>query len=129
MKNIVKKKTWLIYTYILHFIIYFIISKLMINEILTFEKSLQKFDINYVSKIYNHIYISMFYFILSTYYTLIHLDFKISKKIKILVYTSAFIFFFIALYKYYTIYDFGKMAVIFNGLLISLNLIDKKIIS
>ncbi len=129
MKNIIKKKMWVICTYILHFIIYFIISNLMINEMLTFEKSLQKLDINYISKTYNHIYISMFYFILSTYYTLINLDFNIPKKIKFLVYISAVIFFFIALYKYYSLYDFAKMAVIFNGLLISLNIVCKKIIS
>jgi len=124
-----KKKIWVIAIYILHFIVYFLISNLMINDMLEFEKALQKFDVNYTLIPYNHIYISIFYFILSTYYTLSNLNFKFSKKINFVIYISAFIFFFIALYKYYTLNDFIKMSVIFNGLLVSLNLICRKITS
>lgn len=63
-----KKKMWVIAIYLLHFIVYFLISNLIINDMLTFEKALQKFDINYISISYNHIYNHILFYLINILY-------------------------------------------------------------
>lgn len=129
MENISKKKIWISVTFILHFIAYFLLSSLMINNMLEFQRIVQKVDSNYIPIQYNHIYMSIFYFILSIYLVLLNLKFKISKKAHFIICIIAITFFFISLYKYYTINGFSEMTLVVSGLLVSLNTICRKITS
>lgn len=99
------------------------ISHLMINEMLTIERALQKFDTNRTIINYNHTYISTYYIVISTYFMIKTLNCNIYKIVKVLIYVFSLIIFFIALYKYHKVYNFAEMTIVFNGLLISLNYI------
>lgn len=123
MNNINKKIFYIVVIYSIHLIFYTIISCLMINEMLTLEIALQKFDVNRPIIEYNHIYISIYYIVLSTYFMVKTLNCNIYKVTKIIIYGFSLIIFFIALYKYYKVYNFVQMTLVFNGLLISLNCI------
>lgn len=123
--NINKKKFFIVAIYLIHLIFYTTISYLMINEMLTLEMALQKFDTNRPIINYNHTYISIYYIVLSTYFMVKTLNCNIYKIARILIYGFSLIIFFIALYKYYKVYNFVQMTIVFNGLLISLNYIYK----
>src|SRR5665648_950969 len=128
MKNINKKTIKsIIAIYLIHLFFYIGMSYIILTNMSTWNRVVQKLNINSNIDQYNHLYISFFYFILSTYLMLESLDFSIHKLIKILVYTISFAFLFIALYKYYSINQFIDIYVIANGLLISLKYIMQKI--
>jgi|SRR5665648_349237 len=128
MKNINKKTIKsIIAIYLIHLFFYIGMSYIILTNMSTWNRVVQKLNINSNIDQYNHLYISVFYFILSTYLMLESLDFSIHKLIKILVYTISFAFLFIALYKYYSINQFIDIYVIANGLLLSLKYIMQKI--
>src|SRR5665648_243487 len=101
IKNINKKTIKsIIAIYLIHLFFYIGMSYIILTNMSTWNRVVQKLNINSNIDQYNHLYISVFYFILSTYLMLESLDFSIHKLIKILVYTISFAFLFIALYKY-----------------------------
>ena len=127
MEGINKKKANVIIIYILHLAVYFLISIWMINKMTIFENNLKRLDKDYILTSYNHIYLSLFYLILSTYFTLENFDFNIGKITKTLVYIISLFFFFISLFKYSSLYNFINMVKVCTGLLISINLINRNI--
>lgn len=128
METINKNKAKVVVIYVIHLAVFLWISTLMIKEMTIVENALAKLDKNYIVTSYNHVYLSLFYCILSTYYLVKNLNLKINKILKVLVYMFSLLFFFIALFKYYSLYNFVKIVIVSNGLLISINQISRRIV-
>ncbi len=128
MENIKKTKMFIIATYLIHLIFYVGMSYITLINMSNWNIVFQKLKISSNIGQYNHLYISIYYLILSTYFMFRALDFSIHKLIKILIYTISFAFAFIALYKYYSITEFINILLIANGLIISLNYICQLIV-
>jgi len=127
MKNVNKSNLFTTIVYLLFLCFYFFMSYVTTINMQTWNNVYQKLELDSNLIQYNHIYITFHYFILSTYLLFKSLKKHVSRIFTILAYTISYIFAFIALYKYYTSYDFIKILLIANGLIIGLNLIYKKI--
>ncbi len=127
MKNINKTKMFILSIYLIHLFLYICMSYIIYINISNWNMVFQKLKLNSNIIQYNHLYISIFYIILSTYFMFKSLNFSIHKIIKILVYAISYSFAFIALYKYYSNKEFISILLIANGLILSLNMLYKKI--
>lgn len=126
MKNI-NRMFIIVAIYLTHLCFYIGMSYIILMNMSNWNIVFQKLKINSNIDQYNHLYISVFYLILSTYLMLNSLNFSIHKLIKILVYTISYAFAFIALFKYYTIKEFIDILLIANALVLSLYIFCKKI--
>ncbi|MFT5875645.1 MAG: heme/copper-type cytochrome/quinol oxidase subunit 3 [Clostridium sp.] len=127
MKNKNKTIMFIFSIYLIHLFFYIFMSYITFINMSTSNRVWQKLKLNSNIIEYNHLYISAFYLILSTYLMCKALNFSIHKLIKILIYTISYAFVFIAAYKYYSSKEFVNILLIANGLIISLNLLYKKI--
>ncbi|AET67397.1 hypothetical protein Desor_1758 [Desulfosporosinus orientis DSM 765] len=127
MKNVNKATMSIIAIYLIHLLIYIGMSYITLMNMSHWNLVFLKLKINSNIDQYNHLYISVFYLILSTYLMLNSLNFSMHKLITILVYTISYAFAFFALYKYYSIKEFIDILLIANGLVLSLNVLFKKI--
>ncbi|WP_018250277.1 hypothetical protein [Orenia marismortui] len=122
-----KKTILVISMYLFSLSIY--IGMSYITHINMMEQKIVFNKLNIPSKIesYNHIYLSLYFIILSIFFMIKSLKlFSIPKIIDIFVFIIAFIFVVIAVYKFYTINAFVEMLLIANGLVLMLNFIYKR---
>lgn len=127
MKKINKIIMIIVAIYLIHLLFYIGMSFITLINMSNWDIVLKKINISSNISQYNHLYISIYYFALSTYFIFKSFNFSIHKLIKILIYTISYTFVFIAFYKYYSIKYFINILLITNGLLLSLNVLLKKI--
>lgn len=127
MNKINKTRMIIVVIYLLHLIFYVFMSYITEINISNWINIVHKLKINTNITPYNHIYISIYYFILSTHLMFEFLNLCINKKVKILVYATGYVFAFISLYNYYNIKDFISLFLVANGLILSLRTLYKKI--
>lgn len=113
--------------YLIHLLLFIIISYFTNRNILSWIRIYQKLEIDSCIDYYNHIYIILYYTILSTYYMFKALNLYVNKKLGILIKIIGYLFAIIALYIYYTLRPFVDILIITNGLLISISAIYRKI--
>lgn len=126
MKKI-NKTIIIIAIYLIHLFFYVGMSFITFINMSNWDIVLKKFNIHSNISQYNHLYISIFYIILSTYFMFKSLNFHFKKMVKVLIYTTSYAFVFIAIYKYYSIKHFVRILLIAIGLILSLNALYKKI--
>ncbi|HSH36882.1 MAG TPA: hypothetical protein VK998_11610 [Schnuerera sp.] len=127
MKKIHKIIFLIIGIYLIHLLIYIGMVHIINTNITTWANAVKKLKINSNIDSYTHVYIHIYYFGLSTYFMLKSLKIPIGKIPKIIIFIITYAFIFMGLYKYYEIKYFIQMLLIANGLLITLNMLYKKI--
>lgn len=135
--NIRKKRIILIFfLYFIHLVLYVIILNFAIEKMTILVDNLERLnkDFNlsdyhalYLMKNYNHIYLTIYYLILSTYFIIKSLGIYIPKLIGFSILVTGFIFAIVAIYLYYSVTDFVNMYLLVNGLILSLNMFYKRI--
>lgn len=127
MKKMNKTKGIIILIYLFHLFLFVILSYIAEKNIIEWIDILAKLKIPSTVSFYNHIYMIIYYIILSTYYMVKALDLNINKKVGILIQIVGYLFAVIGIYLYYHFESFVEILLITTGLIISINAIYKKI--
>lgn len=126
MEQVHKTKAKIVGLYLLFLFLFLIISHVMVidvnNWIDSFLEQGKPLRISY----YNHIYVILFYIILSTYYMLKALNIYINKKVAILIELVGYLFGLIGLYKFWCLRGFLSGMMVINGFVLGLDEIYKK---
>lgn len=127
MDKINKKRIYVIFIYTLHLAFYIAASYLVISNMSRWFRVAQKLKIDSVINQYNHLYLSIYYLTLSTYYMIKGLNIYIQQRVTVLLHIIAYSFVILAIYKYYTIDEFINILLITIGLTLSLKELYKRI--
>lgn len=126
MKKINKARLLIVSVYLIHLLVYIGTVHIINTNIASWIDLVNKLKLDSNIDSYTHLYVHIYYFILSTNLMLSSLSILISKIPKILIFVMAYAFAFIGLYKYYDIKYYAQMIVIASGLILSLRMIYKK---
>ncbi len=127
MKKINKTKGIIIGIYLLHLLLFTILSYFMITNINNWINNFIKLKIPTNVSCYNHIYITLYYIIFSTYSMLKALNIYINKIVGILIIIVAHLFVLLDLYIYLDFRSYTENIFITVGLIASMNAIYRKI--
>jgi len=127
MKNVNKTRMLIILIYLLHLLVY--LGALYVSSLNIANWNRAFYKLKMYSNIiqFNHIYVSLFYYILTTSFFFKSLNLYKNKLITILAYISSFAFAIIAIYMYRSSKDALGIFMIANGITLSLNAFYKKI--
>lgn len=127
MGNINKTKRKIIIIYLIHLFLFIVLSCLTLTNLIDWINISKKLGIDTNVSHYNHIYMILYYIILSTYYMVKALNVRINKQAGVLIQIAGYLFALTGLYIYHSFKSFVDIIVIVNGLIISINAIYKKI--
>lgn len=127
MKKINKTKGIIIIIYLVHLFLFIILSFIVVANLINWINIYIKLKIPTNVSYYNHIYIILYYIILSTYYMVKAFNIYINKRVGILIQIVGYLFALIGLYIYCDFKSFVDILIITSGLIISVNAIYRKI--
>lgn len=127
MEKVHKTKGMIIGIYLIHLFLFIIFSYFMITNISEWINIFIKLKIPTKVSYYNHIYITLYYIIFSTYSLLRALNICKNKIVGILMIIVAHLFALLGLYIYIDFKSYTENISITVGLIISLNAIYRKV--
>ncbi|WP_026895343.1 hypothetical protein [Clostridiisalibacter paucivorans] len=127
MKKVNKTILLIASIYVIHLLVYIGMVHVIDINIRDWTNVVEKLKINSNIDSYTHLYVHIYFFVLSIYFLLKSLNISINRGPKIIIFAVAYAFIFIGLYKYYDIKYFIQMLLIASGLILTLNMLYKKI--